>query len=597
MFAAAAMARRGLDFFLRIWRLTDGTAGFAVLLGLLASLTEGISLALLIPMVAAVQGGAAIGGQDIPIIGSLLNALRFDLTTILILFTALVILQAFLVRASSLYSVKTLFRATDRLRRNFFTSVGRARWDVVQERKVSDLSHILTNEIGRSQVAINTMLSLIQSTFLLAIYFALALLVSWQMAVFALGIGIVLFAILYPIRRKASRFGEEMSGLYAVQHATQLEFLTGMRVAKSFGAEDRYIDRFWQRLGDIRRKTVEFTELTSWGNLLLKALSTVAAALFVWIAVTIVDIDLARLLILLVILLRIAPRFGVIQEMAQNFLNNLPAFDNVQRSMSELDAAAEPPPRPGQGMPEFQREIRFEGVSLAYHGTHRPVVSGIDLSLAANRVTALIGPSGSGKSTIADLFMGLLHPTAGTISVDGTPLTDENRRLWREQVAFVPQEPFLLNDTIEANLRIADPDATQDQMREALRTAKALDFIEKLPDGLATHVGERGTRFSGGERQRISLARALLRKPRLLILDEATSALDWENQRVIARDIAEMRGKLTILTIAHRPSMIDFADDVIALEAGRVVEAGSFAELAADPESRLARMLRGEGHG
>ncbi len=357
------MARRGLDFFLCIWRLTNGTAGIALVLGLLAGLTEGISLALLIPMVAAMQGGAAMGGQSIPIIGKLLGAMQFDLTIVLALFTALVILQAALARANALYSVKTLFRASDRLRHDFFTSVGRARWDVVQERKVSDLSHILTNEIGRSQVAINTMLSLIQSMFLLAIYFALAMLVSWQMAVFALGIGVVLFAMLYPIRRKASRFGEEMGGLYAVQHSTQLEFLTGMRVAKSFGAEDRYIDRFWQRISDIRQKTIEFTALTSWGNLLLKALSTIAAALFVWIAVTIVEIDLARLLILLVILMRIAPRFGVIQEMAQNFLNNLPAFDNVQRSMAELDEAAEAPPAPGQKMPGFEREIRFEGVS------------------------------------------------------------------------------------------------------------------------------------------------------------------------------------------------------------------------------------------
>ncbi len=224
------------------------------------------------------------------------------------------------------------------------------------------------------------------------------------------------------------------------------------------------------------------------------------------------------------------------------------------------------------------------------------MVRSIDLALRANTITALIGPSGSGKSTIADLFMGLLHPTEGTISVDGTPLSDGNRRLWREQVAFVPQEPFLLNDTIEANLRIASPDATEEQLRDALRTAKALDFVDRLPAGLATLVGERGTRFSGGERQRISLARALLRQPKLLILDEATSALDWENQRLIANDIAEMRGKLTILTIAHRLSMIDFAEDVIAIEEGRVVEAGRFDQLAADPHSRLAMMLRGEGH-
>ena len=131
-------------------------------------------------------------------------------------------------------------------------------------------------------------------------------------------------------------------------------------------------------------------------------------------------------------------------------------------------------------------------------------------------------------------------------------------------------------------------------MWQALERAKADRFVRALRAGLDTVVGERGTRFSGGERQRIALARALLRDPQLLILDEATSALDWENQQAVSRDITAMRGEVTIITIAHRPSMIRFADDVVALEDGRAVEHGGFAELAADPDSRLARMLRGE---
>ena len=190
--------------------------------------------------------------------------------------------------------------------------------------------------------------------------------------------------------------------------------------------------------------------------------------------------------------------------------------------------------------------------------------------------------------------MGLLRPTEGRLLVDDTPITDANRRVWRASVAFVPQEPFLLHDTIAANLRIADPRAAEETLWAVLEQAKAQDFVSALPDGLGTVVGERGTRLSGGERQRIALARALLRSPELLILDEATSALDWDNQKKIAADIEKMRGQITILTIAHRPSMIRFADDVIAVEDGRCVETGSFAELAADPQSRLARMLDGE---
>jgi ATP-binding cassette subfamily C protein len=221
-------------------------------------------------------------------------------------------------------------------------------------------------------------------------------------------------------------------------------------------------------------------------------------------------------------------------------------------------------------------------------------VSDITFGLPAGKVTALIGPSGSGKSTIADMLLGLLEPTAGKILVDGVEIDAANRRRWRDQVAYVPQDVFLLHDTIAANLRLAAPQASDDDLWTALRAAHAGEFVERLDHRLQTVVGDRGVRLSGGERQRIALARALLRKPSLLILDEATSALDWQNQSLIARSIDGLRGAMTILTIAHRPSMIAFADWVVAMEDGRVVEVGQYQRLKAKPASRLSRMLSGE---
>ncbi|TIS53366.1 MAG: ABC transporter ATP-binding protein, partial [Mesorhizobium sp.] len=165
---------------------------------------------------------------------------------------------------------------------------------------------------------------------------------------------------------------------------------------------------------------------------------------------------------------------------------------------------------------------------------------------------------------------------------------------WRDQVAYVPQDVFLLHDTIAANLRLAAPQSGDEELWAALRKAHAADFVERLDRRLETVVGDRGVRLSGGERQRIALARALLRKPSLLILDEATSALDWQNQSLIAQSIEELRGQMTILTIAHRPSMIAFADWVVAIESGRIVEVGQYQRLKARSGSRLARMLSGE---
>jgi ATP-binding cassette subfamily C protein len=190
--------------------------------------------------------------------------------------------------------------------------------------------------------------------------------------------------------------------------------------------------------------------------------------------------------------------------------------------------------------------------------------------------------------------MGLLEPLEGTVSVDGDTLDAENRRRWRDCVAYVPQEIFLLHDTIASNLRLAAPAASEEMLWDALRSANADGFVERLPQRLETVIGDRGLRLSGGERQRLSLARALLRHPQLLILDEATSALDWEHQSLIARSIEALRGSMTVVTIAHRLSMISFADRIVALEDGAVVEAGDYEALIGAAGSRLSHMAAGE---
>jgi ATP-binding cassette subfamily C protein len=175
------------------------------------------------------------------------------------------------------------------------------------------------------------------------------------------------------------------------------------------------------------------------------------------------------------------------------------------------------------------------------------------------------------------------------------PLTEANRRSWRDRVAYVPQDVFLLHDTIAANMLIAAPQATEEMIWKALEAANARDFVEAFPDGLQTIVADRGARLSGGERQRIALARGLLREPDLLILDEATSALDGETQAMIALSIERLRTTMTILTIAHRATMVAIADHVIVIEGGRVVEAGGFDELTRSGSGRLNSLIATEG--
>jgi ATP-binding cassette subfamily C protein len=208
-----------------------------------------------------------------------------------------------------------------------------------------------------------------------------------------------------------------------------------------------------------------------------------------------------------------------------------------------------------------------------------PALRDATLTIAAGTTTAVVGPSGAGKSTLADVVLGLLFAQEGRVEIDGVELTPARARTWRERVGYVAQETYLFNDTLRANLRWGCPEATDEEIRAALALAAADHFVAALPDGLDTVVGERGRRLSCGERQRVTLARALLRRPELLMLDEATSSVDAENEREIQRAVESLKGRMTMLVITHRLATTRAADVIYVMDRGRIVESGSFESL------------------
>jgi ATP-binding cassette subfamily C protein len=298
---------------------------------------------------------------------------------------------------------------------------------------------------------------------------------------------------------------------------------------------------------------------------------------------------------LVLLFIRAAPQITSVQGSWQDIHANLPAVTAMYTLRSEAIGHQETVLRTQQIGPKLAGDLEFKSVCYAYPGTSIQTLQDVGFIIPANCVTAIIGPSGSGKTTIADLIMGLLEPSGGSIKIDGTDLTEKNRRIWRESIAYVAQDSVLIHDTLAANLAFGRVNVSEDDMWLALKTVSAEHFVGDLPDGLNTIVGDRGLRLSGGERQRITLARALLRKPQLLILDEATSALDWENQAIIAGALKALRGTVTVVTIAHRPSLISFADWVVAIDNGRVVETGAYDLIANSEGSYLSRVIGSEG--
>ncbi|MEO5712049.1 MAG: ABC transporter ATP-binding protein [Luteolibacter sp.] len=254
---------------------------------------------------------------------------------------------------------------------------------------------------------------------------------------------------------------------------------------------------------------------------------------------------------------------------------------SAKRVFKIIDTPDESHITEGERLVELKGHIRFENVSFGY-SEEAPTINGLSLEAKPGETVALVGATGAGKSTVLNLLTRFYEPTGGRILIDGCPLAGLSKEWLRDQLGYVTQESFLFNTTLRDNLLLAKKDATDDELWTALESANAASFVRASPEGLDTVAGERGVRFSGGEKQRLSIARALLKNPPLLLLDEATSALDNRTERLVQEALENLRSDRTCFVIAHRLSTVQKADRICVLDRGRLIEQGTHAELIAE---------------
>ena len=305
--------------------------------------------------------------------------------------------------------------------------------------------------------------------------------------------------------------------------------------------------------------------------------------------------NVAAIMVAVLLIYRAMTQLGAMQINWQKTLGRIGSIELVERELAEIEKRQEKDGR--LTAPPLEQGIVLENVSFRYAGEgDRPVLQNISLEIPARQTVGLVGESGAGKSTLVDVLTLLLSPDEGRVLLDGQAAEDLHRASWRAQIGFVSQETVVFDDTVGNNICLwegdyrNDPDC-RERVRQAAREAHALDFIEALPEGFDTRVGDRGILLSGGQRQRLFIARELYKQPRLLILDEATSALDSASEAAIQESIDALRGRLTVIIIAHRLSTLRNADTIFVLEQGRVVESGPFATLRDQPDSRFRRMV------
>lgn len=453
-----------------------------------------------------------------------------------------------------------------------------------RQRPGEAITHVLTDVQGVGGVVSGTLMDVAQSTIVLVSTAAFVLFLDWRLGLLAV---MLLPLFIAPTRRvgkkrKAlkrnlqARVGE-LTGFLA-----ETLSVSGALTIRVFGAEEREIERLAEKSDEIRRLLLQQTLVGRWFQLLLGTFESIGPALVFAVGGVLVihgEVQLGTIVAFVALLKRL---YSPASSLAGVHVDLMTSYAYFERIFRTLDHA--PRKRAGgrQSLPATGGEVEFKRVSFAYDESSR-ALSGVDLRIPAGQTVALIGPSGAGKSTMAALLAGLYEPTEGAVAIDGLDLKDIADQSLRANTAIVTQDTFLFHASVLENLRYGKPSATRTEVEAAARQAQIHEVIAALPDGYDTIVGERGYRFSGGERQRLAIARAILKNPRILILDEATSSLDADSELVVQQALARLRQGRTTLVIAHRLSTIVDADLIVVFDCGRIVQRGTHKSLLAQP--------------
>jgi ATP-binding cassette subfamily B protein len=445
------------------------------------------------------------------------------------------------------------------------------------------VSHVLNDVQGVGGAVSGTLVDVVQNSIILISTTAFVFWLDWRLALVALGFLPLFIAptrrvgrTRKAIKRTVQARVSELTGIL-----TETLSVSGALLVKVFGGEDAEVRRFRTKAEEIKRLSLEQSLVGRWFQLLLGLFEAVGPAIVFAVGGLLVikgQIALGTVIAFVTVLKRL---YGPARQLAGVHVDLMTSYAYFERVFAVLDRMPSiRDARNAVALPSVSGRIEIRDVSFTYDDADE-TLSDINLEIPAGATVGIVGPSGAGKSTIASLVMRLYDPTEGAITIDGIDLRQVRSSSLRDSIAVVTQETFLFHTSVLENLRYAKPFASPTEVQYAAKRAQIHDVIAALPDGYETIVGERGYRFSAGERQRLAIARAILKNPRILILDEATSSLDSESEYKVQQALAPLCKGRTTLVIAHRLSTVRDADLIVVVDRGRIVERGTHDELMA----------------
>ncbi|MBE5099037.1 ABC transporter ATP-binding protein [Priestia aryabhattai] len=560
------------------------------------SLLEGIVILLLIPML-SLSGIVNLDTEGSPIfrIFSFLQDMPSAISLVLILgiYVLMVSGQNILQQHVTVQNTVIQLSFLRHVQLETYDALLHANWEFFIKKRKSDLINVVLSEVARTSGGTTSFLQFIASLVFTCIQIGLAFWLSPVITIFVLLFGLAIIFLNRKFLIRSLALGNRNFELGKSYLAGITDQINGIKDIKSNTLEESRMSWYRSITEEMKNEQVEYTKLKTTSQSYYKISSAVLVAAFIYAAVKLFHAEASQLMLIILIFSRLWPKVAGIQASMEQIATTLPAFKAVKalqdecRNAKEFEKGANQHIKPIQ----FVKDIECRNVYFRYNQDASYALQNINLIIPSNQMTAFVGRSGAGKSTLIDLLMGLNQAEKGQVSIDGIPLSKDNLLSLRRAISYVPQDPFLFNASIRENLLLVEPNASEEQMWEALEFSSAGEFVSRLPQGLDSLIGDRGIKLSGGERQRLVLARAILRNPSILVLDEATSALDTENEAKIQEALERLKGKITIIVIAHRLSTIRNADQVIVLEQGKIIQQGGFTQLAEEKSNTFSQLL------
>jgi ABC-type multidrug transport system fused ATPase/permease subunit len=455
------------------------------------------------------------------------------------------------------------------------------------ESNTGELLNTFQKESDKIGSTLGNIAKLIANSLQVLIFITVPFYISFNLTIVFILSAILITAPLYFINKKIYPLGKLNTETANKVSDVLQESLSAAKLVLSYSRQKQTTEKYKNSFQDHANISIPFFTYQFAISLLFMPLGMCAALFSIYYGINL-GVSLAETAMILFAFFRMMPIAAIMFQTRSEITGFMPAFQQLQKLIDLARDFKES--KDGREFDDFKKGLYLKNINFSYPNRVK-VLNDINIEIPKNKTIALVGKSGSGKTTIADIILGLHKPSSGSFSIDDSNIDNINIDSFREKIGYVAQEPYLFNASIRENMKWSVPLCSDRDIWDALKVANIDIFVKSLETGLDTNMGDRGNKISGGQRQRLALARVILRKPLLLVLDEATSSLDNESEKLIQKSIMEVSKTSTTVIIAHRLSTIKTADIVYVIDDGALIESGNYEELILDKESMFYKMV------